>query len=490
MKKKLAMLACFVLLARQAVIPNDVKADVQKHQELYSVIKEANQKNMELDAPKGSTKQFRYNYKNNKPKVTEKDNALMWNDYDRKNIKKKLSVVQAKKEVRWLFRLLRSQYGLYTYYGGDAKFEKAKKEVFKDIGKQGLVTTKRYQKILHKRLGFITDEHLAIGEELFGASVRLFSDDSVHYIKRDGQYFMEDDPQDVVLKINGKKPDIYLKRAIDEDGYLTYYPYAMLKQKKGACSYKIRFQSGRTENIMLKPAEYSYCQTLERLYGYDKYDGAAYVEINQAYMEGEFPKERRQFLKDTADMRKQERLIIDLRNNTGGDGTLVDEWFLRYTGQKLLPNYSTLRIRPIWISSTKEIREMDEFAAENGLKRSGRYYYCQYPGHQYLDNGDKQIFVLTSRRTCSAAEAMTDALKNIENTVVIGTNTGGVLMNMANYSMAMPYSGLLLQFGESMQYFEGSYFQESYGIEPDVYLTGKNLDERLEKFFKLYVGAN
>lgn len=63
-------------------------------------------------------------------------------------------------------------------------------------------------------------------------------------------------------------------------------------------------------------------------------------------------------------------------------------------------------------------------------------------------------------------------------------------MNMANYSMAMPYSRLLLQFGESMQYFEGSYFQESYGIEPDVYLTGKNLDERLEKFFKLYVGAN
>lgn len=186
-------------------------------------------------------------------------------------------------------------------------------------------------------------------------------------------------------------------------------------------------------------------------------------------------------------MKKQECLIFDLRNNTGGDGTLVDEWFQTYTGRKLLPNYSTLRIRPIWISNAAEIREMDEFAKETGMKKSGKYYYCQYPGHQYLENGERKIFVLTSRRTSSAAEAMTDALKNIENTVTIGTNTGGVLMNMANYFMAMPYSRLLLQFGESMQYFDDGYFQESYGIEPDIYLTGENLDWRLKEFFRIYV---
>lgn len=126
-------------------------------------------------------------------------------------------------------------------------------------------------------------------------------------------------------------------------------------------------------------------------------------------------------------------------------------------------------------------------ADDIGLKKSGKYYYYQYPKHQYLENGGRQIYVLTSRRTSSAAEAMTDALKNIENTVTIGTNTGGVLINMANYYMAMPYSGLFFQFGESLQHFDDSYFQESYGMEPDIYLTGKNLDERLEKFFRIYV---
>ncbi len=54
-------------------------------------------------------------------------------------------------------------------------------------------------------------------------------------------------------------------------------------------------------------------------------------------------------------MKKRECLIFDLRNNTGRDGALVDEWFRIYTGKKLLPNYSTLRIRPVWISSAEEI---------------------------------------------------------------------------------------------------------------------------------------
>ncbi len=130
---------------------------------------------------------------------------------------------------------------------------------------------------------------------------------------------------------------------------------------------------------------------------------------------------------------------------------------------------------------------MDEFAAQTGLKRRGKYYYCQYPGRQYLADEGRQIFVLTSRRTSSAAESMTDALKNLENVITIGTNTGGVLANMANYNMAMPYSGLYLQFGECMQYFDPSYFRESYGMEPDLYLTGKNLQKRLKKFFKTYV---
>lgn len=485
-KKKIVMLLSAILLTN--VIPSSIYADEAQQQELQKVMQEINQKNEQLNASSDSTDIFRYNFKNKKSKLTKKDNAIMWKEYKKKKVKKSLSASLAKKEVAWLFRLFRSQYGLYAYYGGDAKFEEAQKAIIKEIKKQDTIKVKKYQKLLHDHLNFINDAHLAIGEELFLQDIRLFSDESVHYIKKGENFYKEEDlEEDAIIRINGRQPDIYLKHAIDEDGSLTYYPYAMLKQEDNSCNYNIEYQSGKTESILLKPAKYSYKETVDRMYGYDQYESLAYVEMNLAYMKEELPEERKRFLKDVSNMKKQDCLIFDLRNNPGGDGTLIDEWFQDYTGQALQPNYNTLRIRPIWINSAKEMKKEDKYFIKSGLKKDGKYYYLNYPNHQYLKNEGKKVFVLTSRRTSSSAEAMTDALRNIENTVVIGTNTGGVLINMANYQMAMPYSGLFLQFGECLQNFEPSYFKESYGMEPDIYLTGENLSERLKKFFEKYV---
>lgn len=311
-KKNLLLMLTALLLAGQAATPlsSYASVNVQDKQEIYEVMQEINEKNKKLDAPDASLEKFRYNFKNNKRKLDEKDSSIMWDDYNRENVKDSISANIAKKETRWLFRLLRSQYGLYKYYGGDKKFVKAKKAVLKEIGEKGTVKVKRYQKILHKHLGFITDNHLAIGEELFEADVRLFSNEAVNYIKSENNFYREGNTQDKIVSINGKVPSVYLKRAIDKNGKLTYLPYAMLEQKENTCSYSVKYQSGKTENITLKPAKYSYKKTVERMYGYDKYDNLAYVEMNQAYMDWETPKERKQFLKDVTDMKKKNNLYL------------------------------------------------------------------------------------------------------------------------------------------------------------------------------------
>lgn len=115
------------------------------------------------------------------------------------------------------------------------------------------------------------------------------------------------------------------------------------------------------------------------------------------------------------------------------------------------------------------------------------YSYEQYPEHQYIENKDQNIFILASCATASAAGDFVDVSKNMENIVIIGTNTSGVYINMANYEIAMPYSRLRLEFSECLNYSDSNYFRESYGIEPDIYLTGKNLQKRLKSFFENYV---
>lgn len=485
MKRKIAVILLAALMAGTTtapLAPVKVYAGLQEQQEFETVIDEINQKNKQINAPKGSLDQYRYDFTNKKPKMTNQDVSLI-QLYDRKNVKKSISVVNARKEVNWLFRVLRSQYGLYTYYGGDAKFEKQQKAILKKLGTKGTITTKKYQQILHKYLGFVVDEHFVIGDQSFSADVALFSDESIHYTKENGNYYKENSNVPIVT-INDKKPDTYLKRAIDENGNLTYYPYDMLKMKN-SYTYTIQYQDGTLEKIILKPALFSYKNNVNRMYGYDRYTNGAYVELNMVFADdgGSMTKERKRFLADVPDMKKENNLVLDLRSNGGGDLGLIEAWFKAYTGQVPQWNFNTLRIRPTKIANPKL---MDLYMFQMGLKKSGNYYY-QYPTEQYLENDNRNIFVLTSRYTASAAEAYTDVLKNLENVVTIGTNTGGVLSNMANYSFAMPYSGLYIQFGECMIQFDSSYFKESYGLEPDIYLTGKELDTRLKKFFEIYV---
>lgn len=457
----------------------------EKEKQFAILLEEINSRKRGLNAGREVLDRYRYDFSNNKPKLTKKDVSIMKN-YNKKKVKKRLSVEEAKKEVSWLFRLFRSQYGLYTYYGGDKVFERQEKAIKRQLGTEGMVTVKSYEKLLYQYLNFIIDNHLTIGEHDFSADVTLFSNEEIHYIKDGEAFYRESNPNDAICSINGKPPETYLKRAIDEEGKLTYYPYTMEKIKEAYC-YNILYGSGKEESIVLKPAKYAGDEMIDKLYEYKQYHDIAYIALNVMMFEDQdkyMTKERQRFLEDVQKMREQKNLVFDLRRNGGGDMTFVEKWFLAFTGEQPQPNYSTLRIRPIMMGGLKE---MDKLADSCGMEKSGKYYYCQYPKEQYLENKEHRIFVLTSRRTASSAEGFVDLVNNIENAVTIGTNTGGVFTNMANYSLAMPYSGLFLEFGECLMYYDVSYFRESYGIEPDIYLTGENLSDRLEKFFEIYM---
>lgn len=71
LKKNLTKCALVLLLAGQITTPLNTYAGEQEQQELYEIIQEINQKNSNLDAPRNSMDQFRYNFKNNKSKLTQ-----------------------------------------------------------------------------------------------------------------------------------------------------------------------------------------------------------------------------------------------------------------------------------------------------------------------------------------------------------------------------------------------------------------------------------
>lgn len=458
------------------------------------VTEEINQKNAVLDAPALNLAPYRYEYpENTNPSFSESDIRRV-RGYVQSGVKQVISKRDAKKEVEWLFRLLQSQYGLYQFSGGDAAFEKAKREILEDLEDRGGIPIQEYEALLIGKLGFIRDQHLNIGNSTPTPVSTLYSNEQLSFFEEEGSWYRQGGPKEPILSVQGQKPEQVLKRAIGPDGAFIYRMYAVLPEARESVSYVIQYGSpsgteegrqGIREEVWLKPAQYSRGKQEKDLVSFQIEDGLPVLRMNVMFMDGD-PRIK-QVLESAEQIQGYCSAVIDLRNNPGGNGDLPGMWFQAYTGQKLLPNYSTLRraaSSEAWESlfwNRQEEKTMEAL----GLKKDGDAY-LQYPGKQFLQKDGPTLFVLTSRKTASAAEQMTDALKNLKNTVTIGVNTGGVLTNAANYTMAMPYSGLRLQFGECLYYWDSGYFQEGVGLEPDIYLTGDKTDERLALFLKRY----
>lgn len=495
---QLAALLCAITVTASAeAIPAHESAT------LPALLQETNAAHALIDAPRDSLDSYRYQFDNGKPLLTVEDGALL-RAYDPDVSIDHFSAGEARQEVQWIFRLLRTQYGLYTLSGGDAAFEKAETAILNALPQTGTLSTADYQALLVQHLSFVQDTHFMIGDHNFAPDLILFSNESRPYYSKNGKFYTDAACTVSIDTIGGQPPATYLKRAIGQDGELTFYPYT-LAPRADTLPLLVSTSSGN-ETLQLSPAvSFESREKPEEKYRFSIKDGIPFLELREMIFGDDDQSgwsnlhdesDKQAFLASVSQVKKYPAAVIDLSHNPGGNGDLPLAWFQAYTGQQAQPNYCTLRIRhrDTWLriaygadeTQTAPLLEtQDAMYTAAGFAASGGYY-AQYPSAQFVPNDGPVLFVLTSRGTASAAEGFTDVLHNLQNVVTIGTNTGGVLSNGANYGLTLPYSGLAFQFGECLFYWDPAYFREGYGIAPDLYLTGENLDQRLSRFLARY----
>lgn len=497
------------LLMALSLVVNATAPLSQDAAEFAALITDVNAAHAKIDAPRADLSAYRYDFASGKPLFTMEDGALLKAfDGERPSSDAVLSASDAKKEVDWLFRLLRTQYGLYGWSGGDDAFEAVQAKITATLPKSGTIKLSDYEKLLADNLSFIKDAHFMIGSTNMWHPQQVFADQAHPFYRKDGAFYADASFIRKVVSVNGQAPESLIRRAIGQQGELTWYLYATAP-KAESLSVSVQY-ADKTETVTLLPAASFEAQEPKAdRYGVRDIGGVPYVEINEMFFgdgdssgwtnqnDEDF---KQKFLQTADDLKKSPAAVIDVSHNPGGNGALPDEWFARYTGQAVQPNYCTLRIRhgDVWLRTGYGAENAEQVAAlrsdedamweQYGLKADGAYYVGT-PSPQFLKNDGRALFVLTSRGTQSAAENFTDVVHNLQNTVTIGSNTGGVLTNGANYGLKLPYSELPFQFGECLFLWDKSYFEEGRGIAPDVYLTGDNLDERLSLFLQRYAGA-
>lgn len=99
-------------------------------------------------------------------------------------------------------------------------------------------------------------------------------------------------------------------------------------------------------------------------------------------------------------------LIIDVRDNGGGDMTNVETWVRRFITQKTLAGYIMHKNGP----------------GHNDFSEPYAYYYTPPSGHRIWT---KPVAILTNRSTFSAANNFVSNMKLLPRTTIIGDTTGG-----------------------------------------------------------------
>lgn len=202
----------------------------------------------------------------------------------------------------------------------------------------------------------------------------------------------------------------------------------------------------------------------------DEEHGLVYLQINSCVSTSE----DEQMLEEMRDaLTRYDKVIVDLRNNTGGSETYYNTYVYPLFFEKdeikqerkieMQLNEATER----WAKQNKnKVFESAKIDKENGMVT------YQDKGSSAKGNGikDYQVYVLISQTTFSSADIIAYKLSQYDNVTLIGENTGGEGMDGSIFVWSMPNSHLTFSFSPGIDR-EITPSNSVYGTAPDVVCT-------------------
>jgi hypothetical protein len=199
-------------------------------------------------------------------------------------------------------------------------------------------------------------------------------------------------------------------------------------------------------------------------------------------------------------------LVLDMRNNEGGDRRLLNILYKIIAGKELIDPSSTYT-RSLKISHENQLLGINGAAnnpevrknAENYLEKNfvanndGKFVHPEHNWHEDFDLGfdledirfEGKVYVLTSGKTFSAAADLARILSQMDNVILVGEETGGAhearTANMLlNYGL--PNSGLVIQIPVIFESFTNHAKNNGFGrgTFPDFYVK-KTLTDLINK---------
>ena len=363
----------------------------------------------------------------------------------------------AAEEVELLFNALRFGYAGYQFFGGDAAFSAAKKEILRELAELGsyydTIPNWRYSDTIMKYLGFVQDSHLGFGNRRLCEHMRFrFCPHYEFTLSADGSYYDADGRR--VVAVNNEAPSEYLRPSISADGEIVYILGVLSSERHQATLLELQFEGGTSEMAWLIPADEVQYDN-EKAYELTELEGLPMAICRTFRASPETSEDLNAFVRDAELLRQKDVVLLDVRSNPGGTIQYGQEFCRRIAMADPGPFTMTANL----LTDTALVLRMNQQAAADSRtdwlartkKERDHLIDPELPGWNIsvsLGECAKDtpfILVLMNDNTASAAEALIRCLCSMRNVVLIGTNTGGALLTGNAGLLRLPHSGIAVR---------------------------------------------
>lgn len=377
-----------------------------------------------------------------------------------------ISIEQAEFDVNLLFDTLHRNYGLYDFYGGDDVFETARNKTLADCENSQQMDADVLQQIILNNLSFITDQHFSVGGEQPSATICPCFFTEVSFQKTHNGYVSED--RRIVKSVEGQDDlDALFKRSLTKEGKIVYWPITFAEKeeaKNNPPSLKIDYTDGSSQTITAQP--YQPPQIVSESKEVEVYEEKGIPVIFSMWAVS------KQFSNTANQLIDQNVGIVDLTCNTGGNYNRISEWWKNYLDEVAPTNSFGINCTP----QLNVAQYLEEYSETMGIKEIDGWLLTNTWPDTFVDNPNLLV-ILTSKWTASSAEMFVDGAHNVQNTLIIGENTGGCYTNNLSQDIKLTYSRIEIMFGDLVTIFPDEYYIEGYGFEPDLWCPAVYAEE-------------
>ncbi|UCZ53926.1 hypothetical protein LGQ02_03845 [Bacillus shivajii] len=412
-------------------------------------------------------------------------------------------------DVETMHRVLKYMYALYEANGGDTTFKNARDDLIDTIHERfdsdDTIHAGALSQLLIEHYSFIRDTHFYIdGQLVTSVNYNLFISEQTSFNKTSNGYFFSTTDGAKLVSINEEENlEQFLKPSIDENGELVYTPSLFTEQNEPPTFQFITDMHGeKTEKDV----------TLNQVSSQRLMDDSKIIideEIPQlslrTFMFYDHSPVSANIFIDSADKLQDEAVwILDIRSNEGGYSHYINEWhrelfgYLPGFGDYILTLYSNTGYHIY--EDTEQYYEsrgvvadpLSDFTGFSSIlfpldePHWGREFYAE----KNIKNEDSIIFVLIDEYTASAAEHMVQVMKQVENTILVGTPTMGALNSGGALFWELPNSNIVMDVPSTFNYHPEHMKKEGIGLEPDLWINPENAEERIKNFINIHFDQN